>query len=264
MADNSTLPATGEIIASDDVTTMNGSASSGVKVQRVKNTWGADGISRDVSGAFPLPTTTDNRVVTNRGAANSWRTPGAAGTTGQKLFSFINLAGSSILVDVTRVTLQMYQTVIKAVTVAPPIARIYIINAASGGTVQLPGATGAASGTQAENSMRPNIDSSDTPAATTVVELRATADSDGGPNTLLTPTLTGGVVASAIVPRMITAAGFDVPQTITFAGAYDAPLKTLRAGQGIVLQLDYTLATQNPVTDMYMWTLNWTEYTDPA
>lgn len=44
-----------DTIATDDVTTLNGGASSGVKVQRVKVAFGDDGTSRDVSAAFPLP-----------------------------------------------------------------------------------------------------------------------------------------------------------------------------------------------------------------
>lgn len=42
-------------IAADDVTTLNGAASSGVLVQRVKATFGDDGTSRDVSTTYPLP-----------------------------------------------------------------------------------------------------------------------------------------------------------------------------------------------------------------
>ena len=45
----------GDTIASDDVTTLNGSASSGVKVQRMKAMHGADGTATDVSTASPMP-----------------------------------------------------------------------------------------------------------------------------------------------------------------------------------------------------------------
>jgi hypothetical protein len=47
MADNSTLPATGDVIASDDI--------GGVKYQRIKNTFGPDGTATDVSTTSPLP-----------------------------------------------------------------------------------------------------------------------------------------------------------------------------------------------------------------
>jgi hypothetical protein len=54
IADNTSQTGT-DTIATDDVTTLNGGASSGVKVQRTKTTFGDDGTSRDVSATFPLP-----------------------------------------------------------------------------------------------------------------------------------------------------------------------------------------------------------------
>lgn len=54
MADNTTQAANANI-AADDVTTLNGGASSGVLVQRVKATFGDDGTARDVSTTYPLP-----------------------------------------------------------------------------------------------------------------------------------------------------------------------------------------------------------------
>ncbi|MBX4388495.1 hypothetical protein K4H03_20590 [Mycobacterium tuberculosis] len=59
MPDNVQLPAGsgGDTIAADEVATLNGSASTGVKVQRAKIAYGDDGSSRDVSDNFPLPTT---------------------------------------------------------------------------------------------------------------------------------------------------------------------------------------------------------------
>lgn len=47
MADNTTLPGTGDVIASDDI--------GGVKYQRIKVTTGADGSATDVSMANPMP-----------------------------------------------------------------------------------------------------------------------------------------------------------------------------------------------------------------
>lgn len=55
MADNSTMNSSTDVIATDDVTTLNGNASSGVKVQRTKVGYGDDNAYRDVSTAFPLP-----------------------------------------------------------------------------------------------------------------------------------------------------------------------------------------------------------------
>lgn len=55
MADN-TAQTGAATIAADDVTTLNGAASAGVLVQRVKVTYGDDNAARDVSMLFPLPT----------------------------------------------------------------------------------------------------------------------------------------------------------------------------------------------------------------
>lgn len=54
MADNSVQNGT-DTIATDDVTTLNGGASSAVKVQRVKPGFGIDGDFTDVSATNPLP-----------------------------------------------------------------------------------------------------------------------------------------------------------------------------------------------------------------
>ena len=47
MADNSTLPATGDVIAADEI--------AGVKYQRAKVVWGVDGVANDTSATSPLP-----------------------------------------------------------------------------------------------------------------------------------------------------------------------------------------------------------------
>ena len=63
MPDNTTLNAgtAGDLIATDELTTINGvAAPAGLKVQRVKATFGADGVATDVSAATPLPTQIGN------------------------------------------------------------------------------------------------------------------------------------------------------------------------------------------------------------
>lgn len=54
MADNTAQTGT-DTIATDDLATLNGGASTGVKAQRVKVGYGADGDFRDASTSFPLP-----------------------------------------------------------------------------------------------------------------------------------------------------------------------------------------------------------------
>ena len=72
MADNSAQTGN-DSIATDEVTTLNGAASTLVKVQRTKVTFGDDGTSRDVSAAFPLPVVTQasTLAVTATGAASA-------------------------------------------------------------------------------------------------------------------------------------------------------------------------------------------------
>ena len=57
MADNTVLNlgAGGDVISADEVTTLNGNASSGVKVQRVKVGYGVDADYTDASISNPLP-----------------------------------------------------------------------------------------------------------------------------------------------------------------------------------------------------------------
>ena len=57
MADNTTLNtgSGGDVIATDELVTLNGGASSGVKVERVKVGHGADGDFKDATPDAPLP-----------------------------------------------------------------------------------------------------------------------------------------------------------------------------------------------------------------
>lgn len=72
MADNTTLNAGtgGDVIATDDLTTLNGGAVSGVKVQRVKVGQGADGSFTDVSSSNPLPVSLASNQSVNNAQVN--------------------------------------------------------------------------------------------------------------------------------------------------------------------------------------------------
>jgi len=67
-----TLPA-GDTIATDELTTLNGVASTGVKIQRVKACFGDDADARDTSEAHPLPTKhpASTKMVTVTAAVNT-------------------------------------------------------------------------------------------------------------------------------------------------------------------------------------------------
>ena len=58
MPDNTTLPGSGELIALDEIFTLNGVAAAvGLKAQRMKSGFGPDGVFTDVSTTNPMPVT---------------------------------------------------------------------------------------------------------------------------------------------------------------------------------------------------------------
>src|SRR5450756_2934082 len=59
------------------------------------------------------------------GKASTFRIPGRAGTTGQKLFSIHNATGSSIVAEVHKILVDVVATVVLAVTVLPPVIRLW-------------------------------------------------------------------------------------------------------------------------------------------
>lgn len=244
MPDNTLQTGTANI-AADDVTTLNGGASSGVLVQRIKNMFGADNTARDVSGAFPMPVDTDSkRVISYRGRACSFRIPGRAGTAGQNLFSIHNATASAVLVDVERLTVDFVCTVVKAVTVLPPAMRMYRVTA-------LP-----TNGTAVTKVAR---DTSLSSSASLTVLQDASADGTSSATTLTATIPASNVLSQVYAPRLITAAGYEILDTFPFLEGEQ--LITLRPLEGLVIRLDYTAATQNPITDMWLCDARWTEYT---
>ncbi len=82
MADNTTLNAGtgGDTIAADDVTTLNGIASSNVKVQRVKVMYGTDGTATDVDATNRLPVSTGTVTTGAEKAEDAAHASGDTGT----------------------------------------------------------------------------------------------------------------------------------------------------------------------------------------
>ena len=248
MADNTTLNSGtgGDVIATDDLTTLNGGAVSGFKAQRVKVGWGVDATFTDVKASTPLPVDTDSkRVVSYYGRACSFRMPGRAGTAGQNLFSLHNATGSTVIVDLERLTIDTVVTVVKAVTVLPPSIRLYRVTV-------LP-----TNGTAVQKVAR---DSSLTSSSSVTILQDASADGTASTTTLTATIPANNVVTQMFAPRLITAAGYEMIDTFAFFEGSDQRL-VLRPLEGVVVRLDYTVATQNPITDMWSCDLKWTEYT---
>lgn len=247
MADNSTLPATGDVIAADDVTSLNGAGSSGVKVQRVKSGWGSDNTYVDTAPATPFPVSLDgDKRIVSRALGTTDRIPGRAGTTGQTLMvirpSAYNLRVNSVKIHYTG-------TVVKAVTVLPPDICLFMAYPAGSlgftsttfGTWQY-GVEGAA----------PTVTAAQDASASGTLASPALAQTFGS-NTL---------IVSMFAPRLITAVGPDNFQPIELIpqGALRAGGLLVPAANALVVGLTYTLATQNPATDMWRISYDVSEY----
>lgn len=185
----------------------------------------------------------ENVKVLFRGRTGSFRTPGRAGTAGQKILAIHNATGSSLTVNVKNITVDMWCTVVKAVTVAPPIVRIWKFTAVpTNGTNLTKNKTG---GTTTSN-------------ASVTVWGDASADGTGSATTLTVTLPAGTIVDQLVCPRVITAVGEIDTNPMKFeykSGIQLAPL------EGICVFLDYTLATQNPTTDMWVASVEWEEFT---
>jgi len=196
--------------------------------------------STDSWTQYVVPTT--DRIVSYRGRAHSFRMLGIAGTAGQRLATIHNATGSTILVDVEKIVVDVYQTAARVV--APPVIRVHrITTVPTGGTAitKVPEDTALSS-------------------SASLVLLQGTA-SDGGAATAITATPGAGtLLTQEIAPRALTLVGYENFDRAEFLVG---DLVTLRALEGIVVNLDYTVATSNPITDNWVVGFNWTEYTRP-
>ena len=194
------------------------------------------------SGTNTIGAVTDGKELraTFRGRAQTFRTLGLAGTGGQKLFALHNATGSTKVVTINQLTVDLYQTVVKAVTVAPPLIRVHRFTAVPTGGTALAKV------------------SKDTALATNA-SITAWGDtaSDGGLSTTLAVTIpASNMLAQVTAARLITAAGYEMFDRVDLLERADVVLRPL---EGIVVFLDYTLATQNPATDMWVVGCDWYE-----
>lgn len=176
-----------------------------------------------------------------KGRASTFRTPGRAGTVGQKILSLHNATGSPVIVTIKKVVVDLMQTVVKAITVAPPVVRLWKVTVLpTNGTALTKSKIGGSSSSNAS------------------VTVLGDASADGtGSGTTLTATLPAGtILTQEFAPRFITAAGYEPADRMEFLG--DTEIK-LAALEGVVLFLDYVLATQNPTTDMWIASIEWSE-----
>lgn len=177
------------------------------------------------------------------GRAASFIIPGRAGTTGQKLFAIHNATGSLVNVDVEQFAVDIYQTVVKAVTVPPPLIRVAKFTAVpTGGTTV--------------TKMAKDTSLPATSASVTLWQDASANTVSSGTALAFTPT---GGMTQEFAPRLITAAGYELFDRTVFLDA-GGPI-TLRPLEGLGVELIYTVATQNPITDMWSVNVKWQEYT---
>lgn len=168
-------------------------------------------------------------------------TPGRAATA-HNLAAIHNATGSTIVVDLKFVGIDVYQTVIKAVTVPPPAVRISRFTAiptnGTAGTKTALDTGGAAT------------------SASVTVWQDASADRTSSATTLtITP---GATMTQEFAPRYVTAVGYEPADRMEFLST--GPI-TLRALEGIVVNLASPAGTSEPITDMFIVTMAWEEYT---
>lgn len=172
--------------------------------------------------------------------ANTFRTPGRAGTTGQNIFAIHNATGATGKVLINEIDVDITATVVKAVTVLPPVVRIWKVTV-------LP--------TNGTAVTKVPLDSSYTSSNNVTVFQDASADGTSSASALTATLPAGTVIDEQFAPRLITAVGDEGSYSVKF----DLEGLTLNALEGVVVFLDYVLATQNPVTDMWTVSCDWTE-----
>jgi len=172
--------------------------------------------------------------------ANTFRIPGRAGTAGQKIFSIHNASGSTTRVLLNTISVDTTATVVKAVTVLPPIIRIWKVTV-------LP--------TNGTAVTKVPLDSNYLSSSSVTVLQDASADGTSSASALTATLPAETIAAEQFAQRLITAASGEPSTAVTF----DLEGLTLNPLEGVVVFLDYTLATQNPVTDMWTVSCDWTE-----
>ncbi|MDQ3223977.1 MAG: hypothetical protein M3Q75_10985 [Gemmatimonadota bacterium] len=149
-----------------------------------------------------------------------------------------------MLVNVNRVSVDLAMTAAKAVTVLPPIIRIHRFTAVPTNGTATP---------------KVGLDTALTSNASVTAWQDAQSDGTSSASALTVTIPASQILTEEFAPRLITAAGYEPADRITF---FDGdPDITLRALEGVVVELVYVLATQNPITDMWIVQLDWEEYT---
>ncbi len=204
---------------------------------------GGETFASDVVGTVHTPRVTlDHEVMaTFRGRVQTFRTPGRAGTTGQKIFALHNATGSTKVVHINQIALDLAVTAAKAVTVLPPVVRIHRFTALPTGGTAL---------------SKVAKDTSLTTSASVTAWGDAQADGTSSASALAITIPAGNMITQEFAARLITGAGYEPFDREIFLEGAEVVLRPL---EGIVVELAYTAIAQNPITDMWLVGCDWYE-----
>lgn len=187
-------------------------------------------------------------IVTYRGRAASFRTPGRAATA-QNIFAIHNATGSTVIVDLESLAIDVLNAAAAGIapTVIPPIIRAFRFTAVpTNGT--------ALTKVPDDSSM----------ASNSAVTVWGDASADGTSSATTLTVTAGSIITQEYAPRVMvvgtSASTFYEPfdRTVFFSDPTTAI--TLRALEGVLLRLDTATTAGNPITNHYITTARWTEY----
>ena len=185
------------------------------------------------------------KQVSYIGRCATFATLGRAGTVGQKIFAIHNATGSPVLIDIDKIACDVSQTAARVVEGAK--LRLWKFTAVP---------TNGTAVTKVPE------DSSLTSSASVTVWQDASADGTGSGTTLTVTLPAATILSEEWAPRALTLVGYEqFDRAIHFDG--EGEVITLRPLEGICVFLDYTVATANPITDKWLVSCRWIEYTNP-
>jgi hypothetical protein len=179
-----------------------------------------------------------------KGRVSTFRMLGRAAAS-HKLFSIHNATGSSVVVDVRKITVDIIKTAASATLTDYGICRLWKVTALpTGGTAATKVAEDSGSG-------------SSNASVTVLQDASADGTNSGTP---LAATLPAGTIASQeACGRLFTGAGYEMADRMEFLTGQDEQI-TLRALEGLVVTIEGTTGYDNANT-FYIVTCRWEEYT---
>ena len=194
-----------------------------------------------------------DRITTFSGRATTFSTKGIATAATQPIISLYNATGSTVVVSVNRVKVDLLTIAAagKAPTVQTPVIRVRKTTAIhTAGTVLTKQA----------------MDSSLSSNASVTVH-GGTASDGGALTTLAVTASTGSALSQAWAPRLLvvgTSAStlYEAADPLVFFEG--EPDIVIRANEGIAVLLEGAVVTTgNPATDRWLATIDWEEWTRP-